>query len=176
MIHVLVIWAFQAVTLVALTLFLDGPQVDRIGTALLAVFMMTLLNAVIWTLLSYTLLLFVVITFGILSFVLNGVFVWLVGQFINGFLVVDFATAAWTSVWLTVANLIARSLLTLDDGFWYRNLVRQRMKKREHYDETDIPGVLFLEINRVTQPLFEKAVVQGNLPNLKNGFHLSAIS
>lgn len=49
MIRGLVIWAVQAVTLVVMTLFLDGLQVDRIGTALLAVFMMTLLNAVIAT-------------------------------------------------------------------------------------------------------------------------------
>ncbi|HBY07277.1 MAG TPA: hypothetical protein DEH22_05635 [Chloroflexi bacterium] len=111
--------------------------------------------------LSYILLPFVVITFGILSFVLNGVFVWLAGQFINGFYVVDFATAAWTSVRLTVANLITSSLLTLDVSFWYRNLIRQRMKKREHYTGTDVPGVWFLEIDGLAKPLFEKAIAQG---------------
>ena len=165
--RVLVIWAVQAITLVVLTLFLDGLKVDRIGTALVAVFVITLFNAVIWPLLSYILLPFVVITFGILSFVLNGVFVWLAGQFVTGFQVADFATAMWTSVWLTTANLITSSLLTLDDdGFWYRNLVRQRMKRRENYVETDIPGVLFLEIDGLAKPLFEKAMAQGYLPNL----------
>ena len=166
-IRILVISVIQALTLLILTLFLDGLKVDRIGTALLAVFAITLLNAVIWPLLSYVLLPFVVITFGILAFVLNGVFVWLAGQFINGFQVADFATAMWTSLWLTAVNMITSSLLTLDDdGFWYRNLVRQRMKRRESYVETDIPGVLFLEIDGLAKPLFEKAMAQGYLPNL----------
>jgi uncharacterized membrane protein YvlD (DUF360 family) len=174
--RVLIIWVVQAVTLVVLTLFLEGLKVDRIGAALLAVLFITLLNAVIWPLLSYILLPFVVLTFGILSFVLNGVFVWLAGQFIDGFQVADFATAMWTSLWLTAANLITSSLLTIDDdGFWYRNLVRQRMKKREHYVETDIPGVLFLEIDGLAEPLVEKAIAGGYLPNLaewiSNGSH-----
>ena len=52
------------------------------------------------------------ITFGILAFVLNGVFVWLTGQFIDGFQVADFATAMWASLWLTAVNMIVSSLLT----------------------------------------------------------------
>ena len=36
-IRILVIWATQALTLLVLTLFLDGLKVDRIGAALLAV-------------------------------------------------------------------------------------------------------------------------------------------
>jgi uncharacterized membrane protein YvlD (DUF360 family) len=167
-IRVLVIWVIQALTLLILTLFLDGLMVDRIGTALAAVFVITLLNAVIWPLLSYILLPFVVVTFGLLAFVLNAIFVWLAGQFVDGFQVADFATAAWTSVWLTAANMITSSILTIDDdGFWYRNLVRQRMKKREHYVETDVPGVIFLEIDGLAKPLVEKAIDGGYLPNLE---------
>jgi len=166
-IRVLVVWVIQAMTLVVLTLFLDGLKVDRIGTALLAVMVITLLNAVIWPLLSYVLLPLVVITFGILAFVLNGIFVWLAGQFITGFQVSDLATAMWTSLWLTAVNMITSSLLTIDDdGFWYRNLVRQRMKKREHYIETNVPGVLFLEIDGLAKPVMEKAIAKGYLPNL----------
>ena len=69
LLRILVIWVIQAVTLLVLTLFLDGLKVDRIGTALFAVMIITLLNALIWPLLSYILLPFVVFTFGILSFV-----------------------------------------------------------------------------------------------------------
>lgn len=168
-IRILIIWATQALTLLVLTLFLDGLKVERIGAAILAVVVITLLNAVIWPLLSYILLPFVVFTFGILSFVLNGIFVWLAGQFIAGFQVADFSTAMWASLWLTAVNMIVSSLLTIDDdGFWYRNLVRQRMKKRENYIETDVPGVLFLEIDGLAEPLIEKAIAGGYLPNLSH--------
>jgi len=166
-IRVLIVWVVQALTLIVLTLLLDGLTVDRIGAALLAVAFITILNAILWPLLSYILLPFVVITLGLLSFALNGAFVWLAGQFIDGFYVADFATAMWTSLWLTAVNMITSSLLTIDDdGFWYRNLVRQRMKKRETYIETDVPGVLFLEIDGLAEPVMEKAIAQGYLPNL----------
>ena len=165
--RILIIWIVQTLTLVVLTFLLDGLDVDRIGTAFLAVGVITILNAILWPLLSYILLPFVVITLGILSFALNGIFVWLAGQFVDGFQVATLGTAMCTSLWLTASNMITSSLMTLDDdGFWYRNLVRQRMKRRESYVETDIPGVLFLEIDGLAKPLFEKAMVQGYLPNL----------
>ena len=76
---------------------------------------------------------------GILSWVINGAVIWLAGQFINGFEVADLGTAMLTALGLTIINLIASSLLTIDDdGFFYRNIVRQRMKRRDTFTETEV--------------------------------------
>ena len=167
LIRVLVIWIIQAITLMILTLLLDGLRVDRIGTALLAIVMIGLINAMLWPILSYVLLPFVVLTMGILSLVLNGIVIWLAGQFVNGFHVENLWTAMLTSLGLTVVNIIASSLLTIDDdSSWYRNVVRRRMKRRESYVETDVPGVLFLEIDGLAKPILERVISEGYMPNL----------
>ena len=166
-IRILIIWVIQTLALIVLTFLLAGLDVDRVGTAILAVFVISLVNAVLWPLLSYVLLPFVVLTMGILAWVINGVIIWLAGQFINGFEVADLGTAMLTALGLTVINLIASSLLTIDDdGFWYRNIVKQRMKRRESFTETDVPGVLFLEIDGLSIPVLELAIQKNYLPTL----------
>lgn len=118
----------------------------------------------------------VVLTVGLLSWVVNGAVIWLAGQFINGFEVADLGTAMLTVLGLTIINLIASSLLTIDDDeFFYRNIVRQRMKLRETFEETDVPGVLFLEIDGLSRPVLELAIREGYVPILaswlENGSH-----
>ena len=107
------------------------------------------------------------LTVGLLSWVINGAVIWLAGQFINGFEVADLGTAMLTALGLTIINLIASSLLTIDDdGFFYRNVVRRRMKRRDTFNETDVPGVLFLEIDGLSKPVLELAIREGYVPNL----------
>ncbi|MBK5106845.1 MAG: phage holin family protein, partial [Anaerolineales bacterium] len=176
LIRILVIWVIQTLALIILALLLDGLDVDRIGTAMLAVAVIGLINAIFWPLLSKILLPLVVLTVGLLSWVINGAVIWLAGQFINGFEVADLGTAMLTALGLTIINLIASSLLTIDDdGFFYRNIVRQRMKRRETFEETDVPGVLFLEIDGLSRPVLELAIREGYVPNiaswLENGSH-----
>lgn len=167
LIRILVIWIIQTLALIILALLLDGLDVDRIGTALLAVAVIGLINALLWPLLSYLLLPLVVLTMGILSWVINGAVIWLAGQVINGFEVADLGTAMLTALGLTIINLIASSLLTIDDdGFFYRNIVRRRMKRRDAFTETDVPGVLFLEIDGLSKPILELAIREGYVPNL----------
>ena len=109
LIRILIIWIVQTIALILLTLLLDGLDVDRIGTAMLAVAVIGLLNAFLWPLLSYILLPFVVFTMGILAWIINGAIIWLAGQFINGFEVANLGTAMLTALGLTIINLIASS-------------------------------------------------------------------
>jgi uncharacterized membrane protein YvlD (DUF360 family) len=166
-VRTLVIWVIQTLALITLTLLLDGLTVDRVGTALLAVAVISLLNALLWPLLSSLLLPLTVITLGLFSFVLNGFIIWLAGQFVDGFYVSSIWTAILTTLGLTTTNLIVSSLLSIDDeGYWYRNVVQRRMKRRDSYIETDIPGVLFLEIDGLAKPVFQRVIREGYMPNL----------
>jgi putative membrane protein len=167
-IRILVIWLIQALALVILTFLLSGLRVDSLGVAFAAAAVIGLMNALLWPLLSYVLLPFAVLTLGLFTLVLNGAFIWLAGQLVPGFYVENLWTAILAALGLTAINTIASALLTIDDdNSWNRNVVRRRAKRLAKPEETDVPGVLFLEIDGMAKPVLERAMAAGYAPTLK---------
>jgi len=166
-VRVLVIWAIQVVGLVVMAELLPGVSVDSLGTAILAAAVIGLLNALLWPILSYVILPFAVLTLGLLSLVLNAVLLLLASALVEGFTVANLGSAILLALGLAVINTILSSLLTIDDdNSWYRNVVRRRIKRRGQVVETDVPGVLFLEIDGLAEPVLEKAIRQGYVPTM----------
>jgi putative membrane protein len=174
--RILIIWIIEALALVLLTFLLRGLRVDSLETAFVAAAVIGLLNALLWPLLSYVLLPFAVLTLGLLALVLNGVIIWLAGMIVPGFDVENLLTAMLAAVGMTAVNIIASSLLTIDDdNSWYRNVVRRRAKRIAKPEEADVPGVLFLELDGLAKPVLERAMGEGYAPTLarwlKEGGH-----
>jgi len=166
-IRILIIWVIQALALLFLTWLLSGLQINSIWTAFAGAAVIGLLNALLWPLLSYILLPFAVLTLGLLTLVLKGVVIWLAGQLVDGFSVDTLWTAMLAALGLTAINTIASAILTIDDdNSWTRNVVRRRMKRMAKPEETDVPGVLFLEIDGLAKPVLERAIGKGYAPNL----------
>jgi uncharacterized membrane protein YvlD (DUF360 family) len=168
LIRLLVIWIIEALALLLLAALLGGLTIDSLRTAVIAAAIIGLLNALLWPILTYVLLPFAVFTLGLLALVLNGVIIWLAGALVPGFEVASLGTAIWAAIGLTAANTIVSSLLTIDDdNSWYRNVVRRRTKRIAKPEETDVPGVFFLEIDGLSRPVLEKAMREGYAPTLK---------
>lgn len=168
LIRILVIWAISAVALVIMSYLMDGVTVESFGVAILAAAVIGLLNALLWPLLSYILVPFAVLTLGLAALLLNGFLVYLASYIVNGFEIDGFWTAFWLSLGMALINLIASSLLTIDDDTsWYRNSVKRRMKRYTHIAPTDVPGIIFLEIDGLARPILEKAMNDGYMPTLK---------
>jgi putative membrane protein len=166
-IRVLVIWAIQSLALIIMAWLLDSVQIDTVGTAIVAAAVIGLLNALLWPLLSYIVLPFAVLTLGLASLVMNGVIVWLAGQFVPGFHVEGLWAAIILALGLTAINTILSSLLTIDDDIsWQRNVLKRRMRRQKKVVETDEPGFLFLELDGLAKPVLERAVRDGHMPTL----------
>lgn len=168
-VRILIIWAFEVVGLLFMAWLLDGLIVEDVSTAFLAVAVIGLLNALLWPILSRILLPFAVFTAGLLFLVLNGYILWLAGEIIDWFIVDRiFWTAIWTSIGITAINVILSTLFTLDDeGSYYRNVIRRRMRRQGNVEETDVPGVFFLEIDGLSKPVLEMAMAEGYTPTMK---------
>ena len=167
-VRILLIWAIESFALVLMSFILDGLTIDSVGTAILAAAAIGLLNALLWPLLSYIILPFAVLTLGLAALFLNGVIIYLAGQLIDGFTVATVGTAVWVAIGLTAINAIISSLLTIDDdSSYYRNVVKRRAKRRKDFIETDEPGIIFLEIDGLAEPVLLKAMEQGYAPNMK---------
>ncbi len=166
-IRLLVIWAIEVVGLLFMAWLLRGVSVDSLWTAILAVAVIGVLNAFLWPLLSYVILPFAVLTLGLISLVVNGLLVWLASALVPGFEVSSFWDTIFITVGLTAINVLLSSLLTIDDdNSWYRNVVRRRIQRRKKPVKTDVPGVLFLEIDGLAKPVLERVLSEGHMPTL----------
>ncbi len=167
-IRILLIWAIQTVALIVASLLMRGVEIANLGTGIIATAVIGLLNALLWPLLSYILVPFAVLTLGLAALLLNGLMVWLASLLVEGFTVTDFWTAFWLSLLMAAINLILSSLLTIDDdNSWYRNQVQRRMKRIAKPEKTDVPGIIFLEIDGLARPILEKALNEGYMPTLQ---------
>ena len=76
---------------------------------------------------------------------------------------------------LTVVNTVVTSLLGIDDDdFYYRNVI-QRAAARQGATSSDVPGVVFLEIDGLAHEVVVRTLRNGNMPMvarwLRKGTH-----
>ncbi|HVD38853.1 MAG TPA: phage holin family protein [Solirubrobacterales bacterium] len=157
----------DAAILLLLSELLDGFVLGGAATALGAAALIGLLNALVWPTLARLALPLTVLTLGLAGLVLNGIFVTFAIDLLPG---AEIATV-WEGTLVTVllAGLTAAiySLLAIDeDDAWYRNVVRRQARSRKQMVESDVPGVLFLEIDGLAHDVLLRALQDGSAPTL----------
>lgn len=166
--RIVIIWAIEVFALLLMYLVLPGLDVDSIWTAIVAVAVAGVLNAILWPTLTYVLLPFAVFTLGLFTLLLNGLLVLFASELVPGIRVDGIWTAIVLTVGVTAINTILSSLLTIDDdNSYYRNVVYRRMRRAAKTRETDAPGVLFLEIDGLSKPVLERVIREGYMPTLQ---------
>ncbi|MBK5110830.1 MAG: phage holin family protein [Thermoleophilia bacterium] len=165
--HGFLIVLVDVVALLLLALILPGFLVDGPWSALATAIVVGLFNALIWPILSRFTLRLSAITLG------------LFGLLLNAFLV---ATAMLAMPWLTISGFpealaitltlaVVTSLLSVflaidEDSTWYLNVVQRQLKVRGSVTETDVPGVIFLEIDGLSHEVLRRAFANGSAPTL----------
>ncbi|MCA9951130.1 MAG: phage holin family protein [Anaerolineales bacterium] len=168
-VRILIIWAIEAIALVIMNFLFAGLTITiGNGTAIVAAAVIGILNALLWPLLSYIILPFAVLTLGLAALILNGLIIMLASELVPGFTIANIGTAIAVAFGLTAVNAIFSSLLTIDDdSSYYRNVVKRRAKRIAKPEETDVPGIIFLEIDGLAEPVLLEAMRDGYAPNLK---------
>ena len=160
-------WILNAIGLTIGAAFVPGVTLDSFWYALLAAALLGVLNALIWPALIRFALPITAWTLGLGALFLNGLFVWLVAWIIEGGFDVE---RVWQGVllaaWLTVVSIVITTVLSIDDdAVVYRSVVKRQMRKVGAI-ESDVPGVLFLEIDGLGHEVLTRAMRDGNAPNL----------
>jgi uncharacterized membrane protein YvlD (DUF360 family) len=165
--RVITIWLITAATLILLSALLSGVEVTSFGAALVAAALIGLFNALVWPLLIRLALPFTVLTLGIGVLVLNGAMVLAVAAISQGLVVSGLLSGVIVVIGLTVINTLVTSLLGIDDDdFYYRNVIKRRARRSGGAIETDVPGVLFLEVDGLAHAVVSRAIRDGNAPTL----------
>jgi uncharacterized membrane protein YvlD (DUF360 family) len=157
----------DAAILLLLSELLDGFVLDGPATALGAAALIGLLNALVWPTLARFALPLTVMTLGIGALVLNGVLVTVAIDALPGATIDGVFEGTVVTVAMAALTAALYSLLAIDeDEAWHRNVVRRQARRRGQAIESDVPGVLFLEIDGLAHDVLLRALQDGSAPTL----------
>jgi putative membrane protein len=113
MIKLLVKWLLLASALLFVAYVYDGVEVKTFGAAMVAAFVIGLLNTVVRPVLVVLTLPVTVLTVGLFIFVINALMFWLAAELLDGFQVRSFFAALIGSLMYSVVGMVIDSALEL---------------------------------------------------------------
>ena len=165
--RVVLVTVAGALTLWLLAGLLDDFAIDEWWQALLAGFVVGFVSAVVWPALAFVVVPISVLTLGIGAIVLDALVVALVLDFLPGVTL----TGAWTAFVIVLAlaavTTVVSSVLAFDDDAWFEASMGRRARRRSGVAATtDVPGVVFVQIDGLSRPVLERALRSGDVPTL----------
>src|SRR5580658_3751311 len=106
----LIHWILSGVALLIVANILPGIVVDSFGSALIAALVIGLVSATVGFFLKIILLPFILLTLGIVYFLINGLMLELASALVPGFRVSGFLTAVIGSILLTLVDYLLNVL------------------------------------------------------------------
>ena len=142
-----------------------GVEVGEYGSVALLVIFISLINALLWPILTRIAMPFLVLTFGFGTLILNGLLL----QIFAPLFEIEIKGAAMILAPLAMAAVttILSSLVTInDDSSYYRSVLRDAEKKRKT-EIKDYPGVIIVEIDGLAYNVLCEAIERGDMPHIK---------
>lgn len=163
--RILSVVIIDAAALLLLEAVLPGFAMEGLGATLATALGVGLVNALIWPVLSRFTLKLSVLTLGLWGLLLNSALVALSLELMPWVHIAGFAEAVLISMILAVLTSLFASLFAIDeDSTWYYNVVKAQLRRRGQVTETDVPGVIFLEIDGLAHDVLRRAMTNGNAP------------
>ncbi len=157
-----------AVAVIFASLVLPGVEVKTFLGALEAAVLIAVLNAVLPPLVAALRLPFMLIIGFLAVLILDALILLLVSHLApNDFKVDSFGWALLAAVVMAAASMVLQVFLGVDDDDIYSLRVIERIAKRQGAaSRTDVPGIVFLEIDGLADPVLRRAMRDGNTPVL----------
>jgi len=161
-------WLLSAAALWLAALILPGVAVDGTGAALAMAAAVGVLNAIVPPLLAALRLPFMVGTSFILLLVADALLLQGASDIISHSYTVDnFGWALLTALVASGATVLLQIVIGANDDDTYALRVIQRIAKRQGGGATtDVPGIIYLEIDGLALPVLRRAMRDGNAPTM----------
>ena len=165
--YVAATWAVDALAL-AVAAWLLVPVNFRDPASLVAtVILISAANALVRPIVVHFLIRFAVLTFGLVSLLINGLMIGLVAQVLPGFEVGSYLVAFGLSLYLAVVNLVLGAVLDLDwADSWYRQVTLELMSRERDRPREPRPGLVIVQVDGLAEPILRFAIRTGNAPHL----------
>jgi uncharacterized membrane protein YvlD (DUF360 family) len=171
-----VVLLVDALALLLLSALLPGFTLDGPGAALATAALVGVLNALVWPLLARFALPLSVLTLGLGALALNAALVVFAIDVVPDASVEGFWSGLVVTLGMAALTALLSALLAIDeDESWYRNVVRRQARRSGDRIVTDVPGVVFLEIDGLAHDVLRRALRDGSAPAmarwLRDGSH-----
>ncbi len=164
--RLLSVWATTSVAVAVLAGLLEGFSADSVGAIGLASLLLAAANALVWPMLQRYLLAFTVLTLGLGAIVVDALLVLVILELSPGISVQDFGTALVVALGLALVTSLLSWLFALDDDDVFDRQIARQLRRRSPTATTEIPGVLFLQIDGLGHEVLRRAITNGDVPNL----------
>jgi len=143
-----------------------GIKIDYLDDVFFFVIFISLVNALLWPILTRILMPFLILTFGVGSLILNGFLLEFFGPIFG--IYVDGIGIILAPLSMAFLTTILSALVTMeDDGSYYRSVFRDAEKKRKG-EVKDYPGVIIVEIDGLAYDVLCEAIDKDLMPTVKN--------
>lgn len=161
------VFVVQVVVLFILHSLMSGFHADTLRALVFMAFFVGIAKSVLWWVFVEVLSWLPAWLYPILTLLLNGWVVLLVGRRVEGIQIDNLGTAIWIAIWLTLVDAVVSNILSMDEDSQFDRHIRRLVAKRSKPQKTDIPGFLFLEIDGLSEKLFRRGIAEGYMPNIK---------
>ena len=142
-----------------------GIKIEENDIIIFIIFI-SIINALLWPLLTRILMPFLVLTFGVGTLILNGMllgfFAPLFGITIEGYAII------LTPLAMAIITTALSSLLTIEDEGSYYRLVYRDAKRKRKGELKKYPGVIIIEIDGLAYDVLCEAIKKGLMPTVKS--------
>lgn len=168
-----VLWRAIGLTVVTalglwlLAAVLPAFSIDSPWDALLAGFVVGVANAVVWPALAFLVVPLSVLTLGLGAIVLNALFVFALLDLLPGVEIDGFWPALGVVIGLVIVTTAVSAVLAIDDSAWLdQRVARQARRRAKGAVVTDVPGVVFIQLDGVAHAVLRRALRSGDAPTL----------
>ncbi|HSI97626.1 MAG TPA: phage holin family protein, partial [Gaiellaceae bacterium] len=161
--RLLLSWLIAALALFVAAAIVPGVEVDQFEKAALVAVLVAALNAVLPPLVAALRLPFMLVLGFLLVLVLDAVILLLASDIVGGSFVVDsFGWALLAALVTAAVSMALEVIFGANDDDTYALRVTQRIARRSgERVETDVPGIVFLEIDGLALPVLRRAMRDG---------------
>ncbi|WP_410319392.1 phage holin family protein [Methanobrevibacter sp.] len=142
-----------------------GVTATDFDNIVLLVLVISLINSLLWPILTRIAMPFLVLTFGFGTLILNGLLLQLFAPDFG--IEIKGAAIILAPLAMAAVTTVLSSIITIDDdSSYYRSVLRDAEKKRKN-EIKDYPGVIIVEIDGLAHEVLCEAVEKGYMPTLK---------
>ena len=158
----------QVSVLALLEIYLADLSVETLEGAVIFVLLLGIASSFLLPYLMYFSVRRHPLLFPLLAFLLNGMLVLLVSSFAPGVRISSIWTAIGVSLAISTTGMMVGGLFAVDDFKAYERFVIKPLMMRYHGSKkTDVPGMMFLEIDGLSEDVLRHALREGYMPTMK---------